>query len=27
MDECRQVEHPEVPTPIVEYLPPNGEGG
>jgi hypothetical protein len=27
MDECRQVEHPEVPTPIVEYLPPNGQGG
>jgi hypothetical protein len=27
MDECRRVERPEVPTPIVEYLPPNGEGG
>ncbi len=23
MDECQQVEHPEVPTPIEEYLPPN----
>jgi hypothetical protein len=27
MDACRQVERPQVPTPIVEYLPPNGEGG
>ena len=26
MKECRQVEHPEVPTPMVEYLPLDGEG-
>jgi hypothetical protein len=25
MDQCRQVEHPQVPTPIEEYLPPNGQ--
>jgi hypothetical protein len=24
MDQCRQVEHPQVPTPIEEYLPPSG---
>lgn len=25
MDQCRQVEHPQVPTPIEEYLPPSGQ--
>ena len=24
-DQCRQVEHPQVPTPIEEYLPPSGQ--
>lgn len=27
MDQCRQVEHPQVPTPIEEYLPPSGQSG
>jgi hypothetical protein len=25
MDQCRQAEHPQVPTPIEEYLPPSGQ--
>ena len=27
MDRCRHVEHPQVPTPIEEYLPPSGQSG
>lgn len=27
MQDCQQVEHPAVPAPIEEYLPPGGEGG
>jgi hypothetical protein len=26
MDQCRKAEHPQVPTPIEEYLPPSGQG-